>query len=85
MLPLALGSLVFVNVAVSAAVWRSGLYERRQCFYQFALIWALPLVGALISVIALRSAKEDSRGHRIVKEPLGEPESFSQRSAVDDD
>ncbi len=83
---MAIAALVVINGAASLAVWKSRLYTREQCRNQLVIIWLLPLVGALIVLVALRSAREDARSHRLLKHNLDDQrDSFSQRSAADDD
>lgn len=48
--------LVIANVAVSAAVLRSPLYESRQKSLQLLLIWFLPVLGSLLAWFVLRGA-----------------------------
>ena len=85
-LTLAIAALLVLNGAASLAVWKSQLYSPAQYRRQFAIIWMVPLVGALIVLVALKSASEDARRHRILRHNRGdEPENFSQRSAADDD
>ena len=84
-LTLAIATLLVLNGAASLAVWKSQLYSPEQCRSQFAIIWMVPLVGALIVLVALKSAREDARRHRILRHDLDAPENFSQRSAADDD
>lgn len=43
-----LGALLLLNLGSSWALARSSRYSRRQKQLQFALIWLLPMVGALL-------------------------------------
>lgn len=44
-----LAVLVLANSAVNVAIARSGYYERKQILAQAAMIWLLPVVGAVIT------------------------------------
>ncbi len=57
---IALLALMAVNTAVSAAVVRSGYYERRQVMAQTAIIWLVPVMGALIVGVFLRAQRDAS-------------------------
>ena len=85
-LTLAIAALFVLNGAASLAVWKSRLYSPAQCRSQFAIIWVVPLVGALIVLVALKSARENARRHRVLRhDPDNAVQNFSQRSAADDD
>jgi hypothetical protein len=58
---LLLGVVAF-NTGVSVAVVRSGLYSRSQVFAQAALVWLLPLVGALVVALFLWSQAKAAPG-----------------------
>ncbi|WP_432724087.1 hypothetical protein R0381_000607 [Jeongeupia wiesaeckerbachi] len=59
-----------LNLAISFAVFRCGLYELRQKLIQISLIWLLPVVGAALIGCFLRSQYESTRS-----EPAGGEES----------
>jgi hypothetical protein len=81
-----LAALIGLNVAVTAAVWRSSLYDRSQVIRQTGIVWLLPVVGAVIVSIAWWSAREDPAKHRLVKEPLdaGDPPPNFNRANLPD-
>lgn len=56
-----LAALLLLNLGSSLALARSSRYDRRQKQLQFALIWLLPMVGALL-VWALA---QDRHGRRL--------------------
>lgn len=49
------------QMGVTVRLWKSALYAREQQIAQTALIWLLPLIGAMIVYAGLRHA-EDVRG-----------------------
>lgn len=57
---IALIALAAVNAAVSIAIIRSGYYERRQLIAQVAIIWLIPMMGAVLVGIFLRVQRETS-------------------------
>lgn len=57
---LALLALTLINAAVTVAVARSGYYERRQLLAQAAIVWLIPVIGALIVGVFLRTQRESS-------------------------
>lgn len=82
----ALALLALLNACVSAKVLRNDLYTRAQVILQLIVVWTLPVVGAFIVALALRSAKEEPRHHRLPEKTVDHgPENFSQRSAVPDE
>lgn len=52
-----------VNLAVSIAVARSHYYERTQVVLQVLLVWVLPVVGAVIIAMVLRSQNGGARAY----------------------
>ena len=55
MTPLAVALfLAALNIVVSLQVLKTKVYERSQKIAQFAVIWLLPLLGALICFFTLR-------------------------------
>jgi hypothetical protein len=63
---LVLASLLLVvvacNTGVCVAIVRSGFYSRSQVFAQAALVWLLPLVGALVVALFLWSQAKAEPG-----------------------
>ena len=43
-----LAGIVFLDVGLSIAVVRSGMYSRPQMYWQLALIWFIPVLGMLL-------------------------------------
>ena len=85
-MPWLIGGLFLLNVIAAVAVWRGTIYDKTQQLLQTVIVWALPVVGALVILMAWWSAREEPSRHRIVKEaPEDMSESFNQRSAVDGD
>jgi len=81
-----IGGLFVLNVLATVVVRRSTLYGRTQQMFQTVIVWVLPVVGALVVLMAWWSAREDPSRHRTVKgAPDDLSESFDQRSAVDRD
>ena len=55
----ALSAIVLLNVAASLAAYRSFSLSFGQRLFQHALIWLIPLVGAVISLVFVRLASRD--------------------------
>jgi hypothetical protein len=53
--------IVAFNAGVSVAVVRSGLYTRSQVAAQAALVWLLPLLGAIVVGLFLWSQSQAER------------------------
>ncbi len=59
-----LATVVALNVALSVAVVRSGTYSRSQVCAQFALIWGVPVLGALLVGLVLWSLRPPTKAFR---------------------
>ncbi len=53
-------ALLAINAAVTVAIARSGYYEGRQLLAQAAIIWLVPVIGAVIVGVFLRVQRESS-------------------------
>lgn len=51
--------VVAANSVVCIAVLRSGLYTRSQVLSQSAVIWLIPILGALVVALFLRSKRDE--------------------------
>jgi hypothetical protein len=51
--------LVAANLAVSVAITRSGMYEKRQVLAQLAIVWLAPVVGVVFVGLFLRSQRDN--------------------------
>lgn len=59
---LALVGLVSFQVWLTARVFRSRLYERKQKIWQAQLIWLVPILGAGLVFSILQEDDRDQRG-----------------------
>jgi hypothetical protein len=50
--------VIAVNCAACIAVLRSGMYTRSQVLSQSAVIWLVPILGALVVALFLRSQRD---------------------------
>ena len=57
----AFGLLAVLNLAVSAVVWRSGLFDSKQLAAQLLLVWGAPLVGAVFVWLFAVSERDHHR------------------------
>jgi len=51
--------LIVANCVACIAVLRSGLYTRSQVLIQSAVIWLVPIFGALVVALVLRSNQDE--------------------------
>ncbi|MBA4111624.1 MAG: hypothetical protein C0487_18750 [Leptothrix sp. (in: Bacteria)] len=53
--------LIGLNVKATIAIWRDTFSERRQKIMQLALVWLLPLIGAIVVLAVHRPAEKPTR------------------------
>lgn len=81
-----ISGILLLNVLATLVVWRTALYERSQRVFQTVIVWILPVVGALVALIAWWSARENPSRHHIPRAASDDlSETFRQRSAADGD
>ncbi len=51
--------VIAANCATCIAVLRSGMYTRSQVLLQSAVIWLVPILGALVVALFLRSQRDE--------------------------
>jgi len=51
--------VIVANCVACIAVLRSGLYTRSQALLQSAFIWLVPIFGALVVALVLRSHRDE--------------------------
>ena len=51
--------VIAANCAACIAVLRSGIYTRSQVLSQSAVIWLVPILGALVVALFLRSHRDE--------------------------
>lgn len=56
--------LVALNLAATRAILKDDFSERRQRIYQLIIVWALPIVGALVVLAVHRAPEKPSRTYR---------------------
>jgi hypothetical protein len=52
--------VLWLNVAATVRLWRSAAYSHDQKLYQLAMVWVLPIIGALFVVMVIWSDKSDT-------------------------
>jgi hypothetical protein len=72
LLLLVLAVIVSLNVAATIAVWRDEYSERRQKILQIALVWLVPLFGALLVLGVHRKAEKPSGAYQTNGDRLGD-------------
>ncbi|WP_437725638.1 hypothetical protein [Sorangium sp. So ce861] len=56
-----IAAAIVVQAYITARLWRSDLYSREHKIAQSALIWLLPVVGAIVVYAGLRQHDDVSR------------------------
>ena len=56
-----IGALVIYQAYATVLVARADVYDRAQKIRQIVIIWALPLVGAVLARIALNAAERSRK------------------------
>lgn len=72
LLLLVLAVIVSLNVAASIAVRRDEYSEQRQKILQIALVWLVPILGALLVLGVHRKAEKPSGAYRPDDDRLGD-------------
>lgn len=52
--------VLWLNVAATVRLWRSVAYSHDQKLYQLAMVWVLPIIGALFALMVIWSDKSDT-------------------------
>jgi hypothetical protein len=78
----AVAVLAVLNANVCVAVARSAVYSHHQKVAQFALIWLVPVIGALIVWLVLRQAAAERRPDHYA-DPIGAAGSYSQGPPIE--
>ncbi|MDC3962102.1 hypothetical protein [Polyangium jinanense] len=53
--------VMLVQLGITVRLWRSDLYTRGQKIAQSAMIWLLPVVGAIVVYVGLRHTEDVPR------------------------
>ncbi|MDI1450921.1 hypothetical protein [Polyangium sp. 6x1] len=53
--------VMVVQIGITVRLWRSDLYTRGQKIAQSAMIWLLPVVGAIVVYVGLRHTDDVCR------------------------
>ncbi|WP_437571689.1 hypothetical protein [Sorangium sp. So ce542] len=56
-----IAAAIIAQAFVTARLWRSDLYSREQKLVQSALIWLMPIAGAVVVYAGLRQCDDVSR------------------------
>ena len=67
-----LGTVLWLNIKATKVVLRDDLSDRNQRLMQLALVWLLPVIGAVIALAVHRPVEKASRKYRDSRHP--EPE-----------
>ena len=62
-------TVLWLNIKATTAVLRDDLSDRNQRLMQLALVWLLPVIGAVIVLAVNRPAEKASRKYRDAPEP----------------
>lgn len=62
-------TVLWLNIKATKAVLRDDLSDRNQRLMQLALVWLLPVIGAVIVLAVNRPAEKASRKYRDAPEP----------------
>ena len=62
-------TVLWLNIKATKAALRDDLSDRNQRLMQLALVWLLPVIGAVIALAINRRAEKASRKYRDAPEP----------------
>jgi hypothetical protein len=65
----AIFAVLALNARASLLIARDSLSERSQKVWQLALVWLLPIVGALLTLAIHRPSEKPSRRYRRAPDP----------------
>ena len=65
----AICAVLALNVRASVVIARDALSERSQKVWQLALVWMLPIVGAILTLAIHRPSEKPSRRYRRAPDP----------------
>ena len=76
----AIAVVIWLSIKATVVIARDGLMEGRQKAVQLALVWLLPLIGAILVLAVNRPPEAPSRKYR-ERQDAGEDFTASRRSA----